>query len=788
MADIEWISVPTEKIKLNTYFNAMFALDRDDVAELANYIINPGIISSIFQSPSDWLSTLTYFPFDVAYNETDKQTLQIGSFASSISAKDVNPALQLYNLGFIFFNREYNNFLDMNGYTKIDLWLPYLGFVEVMPNEVMGKYLNIALDVDLNNGQGTYYLCVSTTRIDPLDTYPQYAGGLFKDCRIIGTYSVQLGYSIPLGSTDTADTYRNLIMGTVKAMAQVAETALPAVSEVGSVGTNVTSGQHTYNTTSRDPSSSRGTYMRESTTTQHGANTSQRNATTKSYSNAYRSTPFEYSTNALSAMHMSAGIDRVNNPATLMTGSKQVVAVVRYPVAYYPDNWEINLGKPVCQTMRLSEVGGYTIVGSVNVGGALFSLATSEEMAMISDALKHPIILPTQDDFKITFAITSADPDEHPLSAVFESTVDTTWGEFISRGAFGSTGVVFTTAEIGGVETVIATKDGDFTVSYNGVNVKPTDVLVNGGFYTATYIDITTDLVGVWVINSVSTAKAPSTPLKCRGRSVFRVSGSGSQWDDTLVKTGDALTITVSDDGLLITSEELALRTLIYPNLNCRCYYSLDGTEGTTYNTTTYYDLGYTARHIEIDTVESGGAAWLSWLKSNATRFREMTYLDSKYFTGDFPDNEFLIKSIIAPTGQEPTIFRYAYNFVQQGAYGKDVGSATTEITLNGFTRSGDSYYVNYSNSELSYNFIYEPTPDVVGSSAISSWSGDRGSILGYIVLGDNIPAQIAYRMYNNQTAMRHLVFVKGTSLGSLEYDGNTARVLLQGILLIRDD
>ena len=217
----KWLTTASgTKILSDTYFNAKFALSPLGVSELANYIISPGIISSIFQNPSDWLSSLILYPFDVTNDNLypNNTYLQIASFETDIPCAELNVALSLFNIGEIFIPRKFNNFADYNGYTKIDIWLPFYGFTSVNPNDVIGKYLEIALSVDYNTGQAVYYVCVSDEAINPDDT-PLYVGDTFENCRILSTLSFQLGYQIPLGSTNTSEVYRNIIMGAVKATA-----------------------------------------------------------------------------------------------------------------------------------------------------------------------------------------------------------------------------------------------------------------------------------------------------------------------------------------------------------------------------------------------------------------------------------------------------------------------------------------------------------------------------------------------------------------------------------------
>ena len=41
----------------------------------------------------------------------------------------------------------FNNFADYNGYTKIQVYLPFFGFIDVNPNDVIGKVIKIGANI-----------------------------------------------------------------------------------------------------------------------------------------------------------------------------------------------------------------------------------------------------------------------------------------------------------------------------------------------------------------------------------------------------------------------------------------------------------------------------------------------------------------------------------------------------------------------------------------------------------------------------------------------------------------
>lgn len=396
MSSNAWQNIGTEKIQLTTYFNSKFSLTFGDVADLANYIISPPVLPSLFQSPNDWLTSLTYFPFDVSYGSGfSRSKLMIGIDKTDIGCTEINEALTWYNLGEFYIDRNFNNFADYTGYTKIQVWLPFLGFVDVNPNDVLGKYLEFALSVDVNTGQSVYYIGVSDTSITPLETLPKFAGSLFENTRILSTHSCQLGVQIPIGATNSANTYRNIVMGAVKAIG-VATGAYAA----GAMGAGVTTSKTTTVTNTK------GSFTRSSPKTgrmlkqpgtwdKQNVLTSDRVVDKTPYLKGKAvSEIFNSSSQALASMSVGATTDNVNNPALLFNGSNSIKVVIYTPkMQPTDDDYNHIYGKPLGQIKTLSTLTGYTEIGDVHLNGAEFGSATQKELSMLQDALLSGIIL-----------------------------------------------------------------------------------------------------------------------------------------------------------------------------------------------------------------------------------------------------------------------------------------------------------------------------------------------------------------------------------------------------------
>lgn len=387
--------------KTETYFNDVFSLDFGSVAELANYLINPGFLPSLIQSPQDFLNGLILFPFDTSfYSLSEPESLMIGSFvAEKVKVQRITQGFAFLTLGEYYVARKFNNFADFNGYTKIQVWLPYYGLVDVNTNDVMGKYMQFLLSVDYKTGQAVYYIAVSDEHIET-PTQP-FAGSFYKDCRILSTLSFQLGYQIPLGATNAAEIYRNIIMGAVKS-ASIATGAYISTA-VGAGKTHTTTVTTTSSKLARTRESKitgrrlKDPYLEERAT----QSVSETDTDSSNYikGRAYAET-FENSAQTLSMLSVGAKTDIVNNPSIIARGSLSVKVIIYRPLFKEVNQYYDHLyGRPLGEVRQLGTLEGYTEISNVHIEAENlqeddeFATATEMELAMLQDALLNGVIL-----------------------------------------------------------------------------------------------------------------------------------------------------------------------------------------------------------------------------------------------------------------------------------------------------------------------------------------------------------------------------------------------------------
>lgn len=366
----------------------LILLDTNQISNLASLILNPGVLESFFSKPEDWISSIMFFPFTIQQRPDLPYItgpIVFGTYTPSgndaVIGTDMFLSTELFNMGEYKVTPHFNNFADFNGYTKLEVFLPYYGKVEVDMNECINKYLKFRLGIDYASGGAVWYICVGDTA--DTDTNLLISN---ENNRILSTYQFQLGIQIPIGSTNTAEIYRNILMSGVKAIADVG-TAY-ATSSLG-IGKSTSTTTTTTTRTRRNPKTGRqikaGTSTTESTTTRDGAD--------YNYGVAISSC-FETAVDSLNNMHIATSSDKAGNPLLFCNSCQSIKIVQYYPkLANVGEAYNHLYGLPLGETRNLSEISGYTEISNYQLEDEGFGTATQLEVLMLKQALSNGIIL-----------------------------------------------------------------------------------------------------------------------------------------------------------------------------------------------------------------------------------------------------------------------------------------------------------------------------------------------------------------------------------------------------------
>lgn len=331
-------------------FNTFYALTRQQVEDLLTELNTSTFINNVqllFETPIENIVSLRVYPFDVKAHHPassmEDSSIIINVVTMNTKGFSLNPIPSPpFNLGKIEIPKYYNNFLDYAPYTKIELYLPYIDFVTLDTNLVIGKTISIDYVVDYFSGKCTAFISVEET-VDGVTT-----------SNIIMERDGNIGVEVAIGGGRGADIARNMLKLGIGAGAGAISMSAGAVSmgagktagSVGSVAGAVSMGAG---------------YLANTTV------------------------------NAIQAgqVHITKGGSA--QPSINFYAPQNCYLVITRPNVVTPSTYNKDFGRPSGKSAVLGSLTGFTVVDSVHVEG--LATATSDEISEVERLLKQGVIL-----------------------------------------------------------------------------------------------------------------------------------------------------------------------------------------------------------------------------------------------------------------------------------------------------------------------------------------------------------------------------------------------------------
>lgn len=175
-------------------------------------------ISKILNDPFDAIIGLSMLPFDIP--EGNDGVIKIGNYESEVTAKRVTAQYVAIDGGSFEVPQAWNNFLDFT-VTKIALFLPFVGIVQVNTDDVMGKTIAVQYNIDILSGAGI--CCVKCGQ------------------SVLYTYPVNVAYNVPMTGSNKAALYTGLIQTGVTAIGGAVLTGGVAGAAIGAASGAISS-------------------------------------------------------------------------------------------------------------------------------------------------------------------------------------------------------------------------------------------------------------------------------------------------------------------------------------------------------------------------------------------------------------------------------------------------------------------------------------------------------------------------------------------------------------------
>lgn len=276
------------------------------------------------------------------------------------------------------------SYWDLNGYTKITIFLPFYGDIEVQPNDVMGKYIKVTYAHSSVSGEIIYFITVSGTES-------------FAESRLLTTVTTNIAVEIPLGRTNRGEVQRNLmIAGLNAAAAVVTQGASIALSAAGTPFRDYSSSS-TKSTTlkTRSPSTNRLRKVQELTESEQRV----------SYQNVPISRQVldgvsnlgQTSISAINNAYISSQSEVVKDP-NLMQYAAHNVRVTIYRPRFSPSEFDAYVGRPYGQRGFLGNFSRFVKMSGLRLdyfGEPTEPVPTADELNLVKSLLLEGIYINT---------------------------------------------------------------------------------------------------------------------------------------------------------------------------------------------------------------------------------------------------------------------------------------------------------------------------------------------------------------------------------------------------------
>lgn len=353
---------------IDTNSNVKYIITKPDLNSFIDKIQDDTFLENIkmlFDNPSEYINNIMAYPINIYpllnVNVTSLSSLKIGTVSLTVDCLRIDSYKETYiRVGSMYFDRTNtnywtNNYLDY--LTKIEMWLPYYGFVDLPSSEVLGKTIYVDYQIDLDTGCASIYISLSPTNQE-MDSY------LYR------TYTTNIASIIPVGFTNANDK-----------MKQVVGTGIKLLGGVTGMMSNANNSSYSPHYYKNNKPNAKGEYSKA-----------------KTYDKNYQGLPKDMGSqlangglDMISAMQNSIQRGELNNVRGFYSLPQNIFFIYTRPNPMNLPDFPHYVGKPCYKTVNLGDLTGFTKVGEIHLQG--FGTATARELEMINNALKSGVIL-----------------------------------------------------------------------------------------------------------------------------------------------------------------------------------------------------------------------------------------------------------------------------------------------------------------------------------------------------------------------------------------------------------
>lgn len=294
------------------------------------------LIKKVFREPFQALISLKMLFCPIVSGP--EQTVWLGNVETDVSMPKVTQQFVDVDMGTIQINEYFGSFADYEPYTRIQIFLPFIGYKELNTDEVMNSTLSLSYRVDVYSGACVAFLKITKTiNGTPLDA-------------ILYQFDGNCAMEIPFTSNDNS-----------RYIAAILNSASSASMAVANTSNFTPSQQPTQWTKGEKASLTIGSLA-------------------------------PVANGLIDIMATKPNVQRAGALAGAVAalGVKQPYIIIHRPIKHMPSNYSHYLGIPSNLAKKLSAVTGYTIVSQIFMSSAV---ATENEITMITEILKSGVII-----------------------------------------------------------------------------------------------------------------------------------------------------------------------------------------------------------------------------------------------------------------------------------------------------------------------------------------------------------------------------------------------------------
>lgn len=173
---------------MQTGFISLYAPSAGQLKSLANYMwagaFDVTQFKKLFSDPMDAILGLHIIPTISGHPATGSGSLLVGNIDTGLTMPTVTEQYYSADFGTVNIPAKWGAYLDYSPYTKLSLYLPYIGFVPISPDDCMRGSINVVYHVDILSGTCVAFVyCYSNRGADGHTLYI-FNGSCSCDCPV----------------------------------------------------------------------------------------------------------------------------------------------------------------------------------------------------------------------------------------------------------------------------------------------------------------------------------------------------------------------------------------------------------------------------------------------------------------------------------------------------------------------------------------------------------------------------------------------------------------------------